>query len=971
MFIGKIFKNAVSRVWAIVTAVFLIIGVVFNVLALGELKGVFSTLWGRERAIYKADDVQAAYLKTTGSKEEALEQANKVNEELCEEGFTLLKNENAALPLQKNAKISVFGKNSVNLVYGGSGSGGGNNDKAKTIFDSLDDAGIAYNGKLKSFYENKNQSGDPRDENPSDLDSGGNVMISTAETPYEKYTEEVKASYAEYSDAALVVFSRIGGEGFDLPRTSSDDENRHYLELDPNERLLLKNVCNAGFGHVIVVLNSSSVMELGFLNEEAYGGKIDGCLWIGGPGNSGIAALGKILNGEVNPSGHTVDTWPLDFTKDPTWNNFGDSRISNGDRYMINGESKLYYFVDYEEGIYSGYRYYETRGAEGVVGGEGEEWYRANVAYPFGYGLSYTSFSWELVDDSSVLNAEISEDGKYYVEVKVKNTGSVAGKDVVQLYCNLPYTENGIEKPYEVLCGFSKTKLLEPGHSETLKIEFDPYTAASYDYSDANGNGHKGYELESGEYNLFISHNAHEREFIVPFKVGTGGIKYTNATNQFEDADDQLYNGTLSRTDWTGTWPQTRTEAERNLDAAFEALMKNTSTNNPTTDYQKPVTDAVYWGEVTDEDGNKYEDVVPYKLKELVGLSYDDENWNKFLDQLSVKEMANLISDGAFHTTGILRLGVPRTTDADGPVGFCNFMGDPTVYDTCAYASEVIIAATWNVDLLQKFGESVGEEGLWGNVAGDGMPYTGWYAPGANIHRSQFGGRNFEYFSEDGYLSGMLAAAQVTGCAEKGVYCFMKHFALNEQETHRAINGVCTWANEQTIREVYLKPFENAIRKCNADAAENGRKVSAFKGIMSSFNRIGSVWTGGDYRLLTTVLRKEWGFNGMVIADFNTNSYMNPKQMVYAGGDLNLATQESRMWTAASTTTDAGDITVLRNSAHNILYTVANSNALNGEVIGYKLAVWQILMFIIDGVVAAGLIIWGVFAVRKALKKQD
>lgn len=974
--IKKIFGNLGSRVWFIVTVVLVVLLLVVSILAMTTFYDVFGIVFGRDRAIYKEDGVQAAYVAETESKEAALEHGNLLNEELCEEGFVLLRNENNALPLGDSPRVSVFGKNSVNLVYGGSGSGGGDNSGAKTIYDSLTDAGIEYNRTLKDFYEDNSKSGDPREDNPSDLDSGGNVMLNTAETPYSSYTAAgVTSSYADYSDAAIVVLSRIGGEGFDLPRTSADDANRHYLELDPNERALLENVCNAGFEHVILVVNSSAVMELGFLDDGTFGGKIDACLWIGGPGNTGIMALGRILTGEVNPSGRTVDTWARDFTQDPTWNNFGDSRIDNGDSYIVNGKPSLYYFVDYEESIYMGYRYYETRGASGVVGGEGETWYDEHVVFPFGYGLSYTTFEWELGNVSEIQGATIAEGETYTVEVKVTNTGDVAGKDVVQLYASAPYTSGGIEKPYEVLVGFAKTDLLEKGESQTLTIEFDPYTAASYDYSGANSNNHIGYELEAGDYNLFVSRNAHDREFTIPFTVGSD-ILYDEAENLFDDADDQLVNGVLSRADWEGTWPANRTEEERTVggsavSADFVSKITNTETNNPTTDFEMPTTGAVYWEEVTDEDGNVTEEQVPFTLKELVGLDYDDELWDYFLDQLTVAEMESLISDGAFQTTAILRLGVPKTTDADGPVGFCNFMGDPTVYGTCSYASQAIIAATWSVNLLEAFGESVGEEGLWGNVKGDEAPYTGWYAPGANLHRSPFGGRNFEYYSEDGYLSGMLAAAQITGCANKGVYCFMKHFALNDQETHRAINGLCTWANEQTIREVYFRPFEYAIKKCNADAEAAGSKVSAFKGVMSSFNRIGSTWAGGDYRLLTTVLRGEWGFRGTVIADFNTNSYMNPRQMAYAGGDLNLANTDDHKWTAAANATSAADISILRQCSHNILYTVANSNALNGEIIGYLPPVWVIVLIVVDCVVGVGLIVWGVFAVRGALKSSD
>ena len=934
---NKFFKSKKTRAWFITTASVVTFFLVVTILASSLFANLISIVFGSKRTIYAEGEGSQAFEKTTESKEDATSKGNDLSKELCEEGIVMLKNDNNALPLANSAKISVFGKNSVNLVYGGSGSGGGDNSTAATLYQSLSDAGFTTNPTLKSFYENTSQSGAVRDSNPSDLDSGGNVMLSTAETPYSSYTTEVKNSYSEYNDAAIVLFSRIGGEGFDLPRTSRDDSSRTYLELDPNEQALITNVTNAGFKHVIVLINSANVMELGFVKDNTLG-KIDGCLWCGGPGNQGIMALGEILNGTKNPSGHTVDTYPYDLTKDPSFQNFGDCNITEGDRYITNQDR--YYFVDYEESVYVGYRYYETRGNS-----DGETWYSSNVCYPFGYGLSYTTFSWSLVN-SDIKDAAIEKGKEYTVEVKVTNTGSVAGKEVVELYASAPYTSGGIEKPFKVLTGFEKTGVIEPGKSENVTIKVNPYYFASYDYTDANSNGFKGYELEKGNYNLFVSSNSHDSNITIPFSV-SDTIEYaTDETtgntveNRFDDSDDHLQT-LLSRSDWNGTYPQSPTDTDRQIDQTTIDKLASTTTNNPNTYTEMPTQGADYG-----------EDKVVFK--DLVGLDYYDDKWDTFLNQLTVEEMASLYNNGAFMTNNIFRLGVPKTTCSDGPVGFVNFMGDPSVYGTVAYPCEVMMASTWNKSLLKNVGESLGQEGLWGNVAGDGAPYSGIYSPGSNIHRSAFGGRNFEYFSEDPYLAGEMAANEISGAKANGLIMFMKHFALNEQETHRASNGDVSWATEQAMREIYLRPFEIAVKEGGA------------MGIMSSFNRIGTQWTGGDYRLLTEVLRNEWGFDGTVICDFNTNSYMSSKQMCYAGGDLNLTT--TRPWSKYDSSS-ASDVTVLRKAAHNVLYSVVHSNAMNAEIIGYNLPYWQIILYVIDGVIVLGLGILGFFAIRSVYKK--
>ncbi|NLC17242.1 MAG: beta-glucosidase, partial [Clostridiales bacterium] len=646
----------------------------------------------------------------------------------------------------------------------------------------------------------------------------------------------------------------------------------------------------------------------------------------------------------VNPSGRIPDTYARDFKKAPTWFNFGNNLIPNGQDYLSVQDKKstyIYSFVDYEEGIYVGYRYYETRGFTDV-----ETWYNENVVFPFGYGLSYTTFSQEITNKQALQNTIITADKTIIVNVKVTNTGSVAGKDVVQLYVTPPYIEGGIEKSHVVLAGFAKTGIIQPGASETVTVEIDPYYFASYDYNDKNQNGFKGYELESGKYIIRLCANAHEQIDSFEATVQEPGIKYEtdpvtgySVVNRFDDIDDEL-GSILSRTDWGGTFPATRTTQERELDALTNQKINSIATNNPFQTNEFPII-----GEEND-----------VTLRDLVGKDYDDPLWDKLLNRLKVNDMINLFNNGAFQTAAIMEIGKPRTNDADGPAGFVNFMSDPSVgavYGTSHYACEPIMAATWNVDLLFDFGEAIGNEALIGDERGDGTPYSGWYAPGINLHRSPFGGRAGEYFSEDSFLSGMLAAYEIQGAMSKGVYTQVKHFAVNEQETSR--RGICTWLDEQTLREIYLRPFEMAV------------KIGKTRGMMSSFNRIGAKWTGGDYRLLTEVLRNEWGFRGMVICDFNTGSHMDSRQMAYAGGDLNLQTFNQE-WKPKKS--DPTDMTILRERVKNILYTVCNSNAMNSEVLGYKPPVWMVLMFIIDAVVVAGLGLWGFFAIRKAYKAQ-
>lgn len=951
-------KSKALVVWAIVTVIvlladcvgnYLVVGLPGNMnslldkpmaaigeaidfkLSAGELSGLMDTLFGSQRPIY-SDEVTSVYpTQEATNKAEAFANAQEVNLKLAEEGFVLLKNENAALPMNKGARISVFSKNSVNLSYGGSGSGGFDTSNNKDLYESLNDAGFVTNPTLKRFYESS-QSGPVRTANSSDLDNGDNQKIAAAETPQNKYTDAVKNSYADYSDAALVVITRIGGEGFDLPRYQGDSEgavsaDSHYLELDQNEIDLLTAVTDGTFKRVVVVFNTPSSFEAIFLKDSAYAAfadKIDAAVWIGFTGSNGITALGEILNGDVNPSGRLVDTWAADFTKNPSFVNFGTGCLPDTtDKY----DGAMYYSVDYEEGIYVGYRYYETRGET-----DGEEWYNANVVYPLGYGLSYTTFDWTVGDASA---SEIELGTTITVPVTVKNTGSVAGKEVVQLYASAPYTLGGIEKAHKVLVGFAKTKLLQPSESETVTVSFDPYSAASYDYRDANSNGFSGYELEAGEYTLYVSRNAHESEKAIALnlatdvQIGTDPTTDSEVVNRYTDSEDFLdsdwqLDTMLSRADWEGTWPTPQTAQQHaGTDRLYEEI-RSEEHNNPT-DFDSE--EYPWFGE---EPTLTLRDLLPSAEAEGYEpvVSYDDERWEELMMGCDEEEMIALINNGAYHTLAMESVGLPATIHGDGPSGFTCFMSKEQVNGTCQYVSEPVMASTWNINLMNELGEAIGEEGTIGDKA-TGQPYSSIYAPGVNIHRSPFGGRCSEYFSEDPFISGMMGAAEVQGIQSRGVLPTVKHFVANEQETHRSIGGDLSWLSEQALREIYLKPFEYTV------------KLGETRGIMTSFNRIGTRWTGGDYRLLTEILRNEWGFNGLVICDFNTiPQYMIPRMMFYAGGSLDLATQQSAMWTDCDTS-DAGDAIVLMRAVKDVMYALVNSNAMNAEVIGYNPPIWQ------------------------------
>jgi len=965
------------KIWLSITTVLVVLLVVVNILATTMFYDLVNLVLGRPRPVY-ADDTTSMYIPEATSKTDAFLNAAQMNIDVCLEGFVLLKNESDTLPIEKNLQVSVFGKNSVNLAYSGSGSGGfavepssdlfkrmsanGIDLANKTLFDALDGY-FDHNPTLEEFYENDQASGPDRSGSNVDLDSGDDKIYTVGETPVNLYTDSVIDSYENYKDLALVVITRIGGEGADLPRHQGNSEgavseDSHYLELDQNEFDMFEHIKEAGFQKIVVLLNIPSAMEADFLFDTEkfpFADDIDAALWIGYTGKQGIMALGPILTGEVSPSGKTVDTWATDFLSDPSSVNFGtgidqaqvtnplNSKLQPSDKYY----QGLYYFVTYEEGPYVGYRYYETRGFT-----DGEAWYDENVVFPFGYGLSYTDFEWTIKPSPTT---SFTKNSNISIAVEVQNTGRVPGKDVVQIYASAPYTEGGIEKAHKVLVGFAKTKLLNPSQKETLTITIDPYDFASYDDRDANNNGFCGYELESGDYDFYISHDSHDSEGIITLNLASDARFETDTlTNQnivgnryinqgsVTDTDisgltdiDAPLDIVLSRSDWTGTWPTPITDSDRNASTSLINELQNVITNNPI-DYYDVEEYAMFDQQAT----VKVRDLLPTETPEeswLPFVDYDDERWQTILESCNAANLIEVYNQAAYQTKVIRNVEMPATLQADGPSGFTCFMNKEQISGTNQYASQPVFASTWNVELIEKLGRTMGDEGIWGYDL-TGQPYSSIYAPGVNIHRSQFGGRCSEYFSEDPFITGKIAAAEIRGLQSKGVVPMIKHFAVNEQETHRSINGDCSWLTEQSLREIYLKAFEIAI------------KDSDCRGLMTSFNRIGSMWTGGDYRLLTEILRDEWGFKGAVICDFNTNpQYMNGRQMAYAGGDLNLQTNGGGVFDFDEN--DNGDAIVLQTAMKNMMYALVNSNAMNGEIIGYKLPVWIAPMIIIDGVV--------------------
>ena len=866
--------------------------------------------------------------------DETSDESTALVQEIAEEGIVLLKND-GTLPLAADSNLNVFGWASTNPCYGGTGSGA-LSDAYPTVslLQGLEDAGFNLNTELSDFYTAY------RADRP---EVGMWAQDWTLPEPTaDSYTDEMMANAKEFSDTAMVVITRVGGEGADLPTDVSKvtytdnsteykdfEAGEHYLQLDRTERDMLDLVCS-NFDNVIVVYNGANAMELGFINEYS---QIKSAIWCPGTGQSGFEALGEIVAGTVNPSGKTSDTFVADLTATPTWNNFGYFKYDNMDEYAYTSnnfktgeeETALPSFVNYVDGIYVGYRFYETAAAEGLIN------YDDTVVYPFGYGLSYTTFTQEM--------GAISEDnGTISFDVTVTNTGDVAGKDVVEVYYNPPYTNGGIEKASANLIQFEKTEVLQPGDSQTITVSFDAEDMASYDTYGAGC-----YVLEAGDYQISINSDSHNvidsQTYTVASTVtydesNPRSTDETAAVNEFAYAEgDVTY---LSRADGFANYADaTAAPASMSMSDEAKATFLNNSNYNP-------------------EDYNNDSDEMPttgakngIKLADLRGVDYDDAQWDSLLDELTISDMDTMIAIGGYQKSAASSVGKIMTVDCDGPASINNnFTGIGSV----GFPSAVMIASTWNKNLALKFGESIGK-------MADEMEVSGWYAPAMNTHRSAFAGRNFEYYSEDGVLSGYMATNAILGAEEYGVYAYMKHFALNDQETNRT-EMLCTWANEQSIREIYLKPFEMSVKEGGA------------KAVMSSFNYIGTQWAGGTSALCNTVLRDEWGFRGFVLTDyFGVYGYMDSDMGIRGGTDCMLVAYDTETNHVTDTTSATG-VLAMRQACKNIMYTVVNSRAYDPENLTEGLMNWQIMAIVIDVIFAALIIFLEVLAIKGFKKDQ-
>ena len=897
--------------WNAVLAMIAVVAVCVNLICFGPMYTNVSGALNASKVNLSAE--------TVANSKEAIQKVG-------EEGLVLVKN-NGLLPLTGEGRaLNVFGWGSTNPIFGGTGSGSSDASTAVGILQSLKDAGFSTNEELTKLYT------DYRADRPViDMHSQDWTL---PEPTADAYTDAVMSQAKGFSDTAVIVISRSGGENADLPMDmyalihgtyniesqvsyapdnydyfkgtytnngGYDDfeQGEHYLELSVTEENMVEKVCSE-FSNVVVIINANNAMELGWVDQYPSIGAV---ILAPGAGNTGFAGLGKIISGEINPSGRTADTYVKDLTATPTWNNFGNFAFNNVDdlRHQMVSNDGAYQgvvsFVNYVEGVYVGYKFYETAAQEGLIN------YSDYVQYPFGHGLSYTTFT------QSIENFDHSGDAVSF-DVKVTNTGSAAGKEVVEVYFEPPYTNGGIEKASVNLVQFGKTQLLEPGASETIRFDIAKEDFAAYDDGLKLPGG--GYILEAGEYTVSVRANSHTVLDSASFTVAAD-VDYssgrpsdlTPAVNQFQDYSRGDF-VQLSRADGFANYAQataapaasayamsaeTRAALEKNLFGYYDP----TSLDNPAD--QMPTLGA--------QNG--------LKLIDLTGKDYDDPQWEQLLDQLTFEDMVTMINIGGWQTAAIDSVGKVATSDCDGPAGLSNFITG--AYGT-AYPSEVLMAQTWNKELIYDMGVAMGQEYAEANN-------YGWYGPAMNTHRSAFAGRNFEYFSEDGVLAGYLAAAEINGAATKGIYPYIKHFALNDQETNRCA-VLLTYASEQAIREIYLKPFERCVKDYT------GKCLAA----MSSFNFIGTQPSCSNPDLLNTVLRDEWGFVGMVESDYNGSyGYMISDHCVRTGNDLMLAfgQAESNKFTDQSATAALA----MRQSCKNILYTIGNSGYYaNGDPTG-------------------------------------
>ena len=899
-----------------------------------------------------ADEGTPLFKSDYSTKAEAVQAGLDLNEQIAEEGMILLKNVDSTLPLTTSAtnktKVTVLGYAGVNPNAGSSANGGdssaGSAIALENVYSSLEEANYELNPTVKDQYEAwadmENVSSDSAIANLTD----GNDFATKSAT---------WTNLGDY-DTALVVLSAgsntVGSE---------EGQRVHSLQLD-DEQLDLLNYATSNFDTVIVLVNSCTPIELAAIQNNAA---VDAVLNIGEPGDNGFAALGKVLSGEVNPSGRLTDTWATDFTKNPSYVNFnvlgradvmgsgvpygkdGNGTTMGYTQYQYDGETIDTWAVGYEEGIYVGYRWYETAYTEihndnYLADTDADDWYDANVVYPFGYGMSYTTFDWEIwpvLDENSNLTANSA----VTFDVRVTNTGDVAGKEVVQLYYSAPYTKGGVEKAAVNLGDFAKTEILAPGESQVVRVSIDASDMASYDYATA-----QTYVLEDGAYDLILATDSHDAAVdaladaasVYTYNVASDiecstAVTGNEITNQLDDVTDGFeanYKG-LSRSDFEGTMPDSPAQYKAIDETQYDALSFDTGDYDSYYDEDLDVTYATS----TAGRADKYKIV----LADMVGADADDPRFQEMVEQLTIEEMVEFINGGGFHSLAIDYLGVPYAHNTDGPKGWTGSGVDSN--DRFNYfSSEPMIAATYNKDLYYQMGLMIGEQGLWGNStqeSGMAYSYTGWYAPGMNIHRSPFDSRYTEYYSEDPVLTGIAAANISLGANEKGCYVTMKHFAFHNDgggaSTYRAgaisadsnpEAGLTVWCTEQAAREIYLKGFQI----CTEDGES--------RYLMGSFTRIGNTWCGGSYSIMQSIVRDEWGFEGSNVTDIVLYNMVNAYQLVTSGGGTMLTGFMGGTYLDAATINampegKTKDVLIygMQQSVKQVLYIVANSNAMN------------------------------------------
>ena len=990
--------------WKILSVVFVLL---FAVTMIGgpianNYASIINMVLGTESTKTIGDPGQTYFEADFASSADQAASAAEICESVVANGATLLLNNDSALPLAEGARVTLLGTTSADFVYGGTGSGGMDTSTATNLKDALEADGFAVNPTMWDFYTTG-----------AGMDYGlvtasgslNNYIFDNAEflvneAPQSAYSDAEWDSVADYGDAAIVVFGRVCGEGADLPWYGAGDADGNILSLSAEERDLLQKLAElkaAGqVQKIIVLLNATNPIELDFLNPEICGVDygIDACLWVGEVGQTGINAIGDLLKGAVNPSGKLVDTYCYDNLTSPAIQNAHATAYTNAASAGLSFDSNNEYYVAYQEGIYVGYRYYETRYEDYVLGNAnvGDYDYASTVAYPFGYGLSYTTFRYGPL-------AMTDNGDSFTFTVDVTNTGAVDGAEAVQIYMQSPYTdydrENGIEKASVELVGFTKVDVAA-GETVTATVTVDKSEMRAYD-----ANGAKTYIVDAGNYYFAAGNGAHEalnnilaakaaagdttNGTVEPARMTAAGnaelaVQYQQAeldtttyatadtgfaiTNQLDHADlnkvdadtsnDIVY---LTRSDWAGTMPQAE------ITATGYAAAVQIAANDELVAALNATVENIPEGAVLSTDMPVMGSEGTLNLAQYVGVPLDgsitvdgtEYTWDDLLDQVTFAEMVKLVGQAYHSTAAVASVNKPVTKDENGPQGITATLTGGS--SSTSYTSADLLAATFDPAIAEAVGRSMGNDCLLAN----GKAYSGIYGPGVNIHHTPYSGRNFEYYSEDPFISGKTCAAEVSGIQSKGVYVYLKHFALNDQETAR--DGISVWTNEQAAREIYLQAFEYPI-------VEGGAYC-----VMTSFNRLGCVWAGGDYNLLTNILRNEWAMPGFAVTDFsNSNNYMDVVQGVLAGGDA-WDCNDATKWSDVLRTyqDDAQVVSAMRQATARILYTVANSNAMNGVSPNMQVVEvttwWQIAFIVGDVVFGLLAVLCIVMAVRTRKKK--